>query len=235
MDAQELEQLRLRAGRTQAECGAAIGVSRQSYTQREKGVTPIGEEEAAALRAFLAAPAGGAPLTLAEQLRGARAWAGRTINECAEVLGISREAYRAREAGTPEPTPRELERLAALFGRPRAQLFRSGPRRGPAPAIPPPPLAETLPEQLRYWRGVAAFSNEDAAAAIGTHRDGYRAREAGTTPVSGAELALLARAYGRPLFELFPAYEPTDAELLFHRALAKVLSAEVFRARARAS
>jgi transcriptional regulator with XRE-family HTH domain len=219
MDAKVLRAARLRAGVSLAECGEALGISRQSYERRETGDTALQPEEWATLEALFASRAGTAPLTLAEQLRGARAWAERSQAECAAALGISREAYRAREAGAPEPTPAELERLAELFGRPRAQLFRYRPRRGPAPAAPLPPLAETLLEQLRYWRGVADFSLQQAATVLGVSREAYRQRETGVAPISGAELALLAHAYGRPLFEIFPAHTPTEGEQLLCQAL----------------
>jgi transcriptional regulator with XRE-family HTH domain len=113
----------------------------------------------------------------------------------------------------------ELERLAELFGRPRAQLFRYGARRGPAPASSAPLLAETLLEQLRYWRGVANFSLEQAATVLGISREAYRQRETGVAPISGAEFALLARTFGRSLFEIFPAYTPTEGEELLCQAL----------------
>jgi transcriptional regulator with XRE-family HTH domain len=153
------------------------------------------------------------PLTVPEQLRGARAWAERSQVECAAVLGISRESYRSREAGAPALTPEEMDRLAALLGAPRARVFPG--------AAPPEPLAATLLEQLRYWRGVADLSLDQAAAAIGVTREAYRQREKGTTPITGAELALLARAYGRPLLAIFPAYQPSAGEVALARALAE--------------
>jgi transcriptional regulator with XRE-family HTH domain len=219
MNAKELELMRLRAGRTQTECGAALGITRQAYAMRELGTTPISDGEAETLRAFLVEPAGPAPLTIPEQLRGARALAGRTIAECARALGLSTEAYRSREAGAPALTQREMDILAALFGYPRDQVFRRPVPKGPRPAESPQPLAKTLTEQLRYWRGVAGFSTEEAGDAIGVHRNGYSAREAGTAQITGPELALLAKAYKRPLFDIFPAYEPTEGELLLCRAL----------------
>ncbi len=61
----------------------------------------------------------------------------------------------------------------------------------------------------------AGVSMEVAAAAAEISPEAYRKREEGVAIAAGAELALLARFYGRRLREAFPSYVPTEGERLW--------------------
>lgn len=67
----------------------------------------------------------------------------------------------------------------------------------------------------RYGKTLA-----ECAEAIGTSIEGYRQKELGNIPVSGIELAQLARLYGRSMREVFPSYTPSDGEVLLVQQLA---------------
>ena len=72
-----------------------------------------------------------------------------------------------------------------------------------------------LKTEMKVARIMAGKSTKDAAEALGLKSgEAYRLKELGKVGITGAELALLARLYGRPMAEVFPSYEPTEGEAL---------------------
>ena len=78
----------------------------------------------------------------------------------------------------------------------------------------------TLPMELKDLRLRFRKSLAQCAAVIGAKSaETYRLKEAGRSPVSGLELALLADAYGMPLRAAFPSYRPSAGEVALARHL----------------
>ncbi|MBA4159236.1 MAG: hypothetical protein H0X65_17435 [Gemmatimonadetes bacterium] len=141
-----------------------------------------------------------------DQLRQMRRTLRVSLEEAAAALGINRETFRKIELGAPGQRQFTEEERAALL----AYLRERQAERA---------AEDTVQEQMHAARKRAGFSLADAGAVLGTVGEGYRTREAGLKPITGAELALLARAYKRPLRECFPAYQPTPGEQALARQL----------------
>lgn len=78
-----------------------------------------------------------------------------------------------------------------------------------------------LTDEMKEARKVSGKSAREVALALGlTSGEAYRLKEIGKVGITGAELALLARLYGRPMSEIFPSYEPTEGEALLVAELA---------------
>ena len=65
------------------------------------------------------------PKALAERIAAARKAAGKTQEDAAALLGLSRPTYIAIEKGLRPVQPQELVKLAAFFGRTVNELVRS--------------------------------------------------------------------------------------------------------------
>lgn len=78
-----------------------------------------------------------------------------------------------------------------------------------------------LAEQMRAAREHAGESIRAAGMKLGLRGETYRQKELGNIGVTGAELALLADLYGGSVAQLFPAYTPTDGEVLLSAELAR--------------
>lgn len=59
------------------------------------------------------------------ELKALRQHQGRSLAECATVLGISVEGYRLKERGVSPVTGQELAALADMYGKPLADAFPS--------------------------------------------------------------------------------------------------------------
>lgn len=77
-----------------------------------------------------------------------------------------------------------------------------------------------LADEMKAARARAGKSLAECGALLGISGEGYRKKELGLAPVTGAELATLALAYGTPLMEAFPSYLPTEGERALCRQLA---------------
>lgn len=71
-----------------------------------------------------------------------------------------------------------------------------------------------LTEEMKVARILAGKSTREAGFALGLKGETYRQKELGNIGINGAELALLARLYGKPMAELFPSYQPSEGEAL---------------------
>lgn len=76
-----------------------------------------------------------------------------------------------------------------------------------------------LAHEAKAARAIAGFSTDRAGATLGMTGEAYRVREKAGR-FSGAQLALLAHAYGRSLADAFPSYQPSEGEILLCRQLA---------------
>jgi transcriptional regulator with XRE-family HTH domain len=148
-------------------------------------------------------------------LRQARERAGRTVQACAALLGISPARYRAYEAGRQDPTLPELEVLAWFFQTPLSALLEPDQRN----TSPEEEMAEAAPEFialrhrvigliLRQAREAAGKSLREVAAALGCTPRRLRAYESGERPIPLVELERLAAHLGLSLADLRDAESP---------------------------
>ena len=148
-------------------------------------------------------------------LRQARERAGRTVQACAALLGISPARYRAYEAGRQDPTLPELEVLAWFFQTPLSALLEPDQRN----ASPEEEIAKAAPEFialrhrvigliLRQAREAAGKSLREVAAALGCTPRRLRAYESGERPIPLVELERLAAHLGLSLADLRDAESP---------------------------
>jgi len=154
-------------------------------------------------------------------LRQAREEAGRTIRDCAALLGIPPARYRDYEAGRRDPTLPELEALAWFFQRPLAALLE--PDRPAAPAGDG--VAEAIPELLalrhrviglilRQARERAGKSLREVAAFLGCTPRRVRAYESGERPIPLVELERLSAYLGLSLADFYDADSPVGQSVL---------------------
>ncbi|WP_448592116.1 helix-turn-helix domain-containing protein [Thermoflexus hugenholtzii] len=148
-------------------------------------------------------------------LRQARERAGRTVQACAALLGISPARYRAYEAGRQDPTLPELEVLAWFFQTPLSALLEPDQQN----ASPEEEMAEAAPEFialrhrvigliLRQAREAAGKSLREVATALGCTPQRLRAYESGARPIPLVELERLAAHLGLSLADLRDTESP---------------------------
>jgi transcriptional regulator with XRE-family HTH domain len=72
---------------------------------------------------------------------------------------------------------------------------------------------------MQAFRRRHGLSTRKCGAILGISGEAYRLKEIGRSRVTGAELAKLAQSQGETVSEAFPAYQPTEGELLFARQI----------------
>lgn len=137
-------------------------------------------------------------------LRDARQWAGRTKQECAELLGVSPATISAYEEGRKAISLPELEVLARFLRVPLRHFLNTDA------SLLSEELA-TLPAEfillrqriigalLRQAREEAGKTQKELAEDIGCSPRRIASYEYGERPIPVAELEVLARALGRRL------------------------------------
>ncbi len=134
-------------------------------------------------------------------LRDARESAGRTVEECARLLGIEPDTFRAYESGKQAPGLPELEVLAYFFRVPIAHFF--GAEKTLQARQEEEKLVERVPEminlrhriigiKLAQMRGEAGMTIEEAAERTGLPADLIAGVEQGRRRISVNELETLA-------------------------------------------
>jgi hypothetical protein len=76
-----------------------------------------------------------------------------------------------------------------------------------------------LAHEMKVARVTAGFSCERCGLVLDMTGEAYRMRERDGR-MTGAQLALLARAYGSTVSAAFPSYKATEGEILLCRDLA---------------
>ena len=129
------------------------------------------------------------------ELRRLRQLANRSQGDCAALLGFTRQAYADRERGRVDLRPTEWAKLRPFL------LSIEG---------------ASVPEEMRRLRSLHDLSQTACGEVLSISREAYRLREEGRVPITGPELALLARhLYRMRIREAFPSYQPTEAESIF--------------------
>lgn len=155
-------------------------------------------------------------------LRQAREEAGKTVKDCAALLGIPPARYRAYETGRRDLTLPELEALAWFFRRPLSALLE--PDRASAPSEGDG-STEVIPELLplrhrviglilRQARERAGKSLREVAGFLGCTPRRIRAYESGERPIPLVELELLAAHLGVSLTEFYDVDSPIGQAVL---------------------
>ncbi len=155
-------------------------------------------------------------------LRQAREEAGKTVKDCAELLGIPSARYRAYEAGRQDPTLPELEVLAWFFQRPLSALLEPDGRSASSGGDR---AAEAIPEllalrhriiglTLRQARERAGKSIREVAAFLGCTPRRVRAYESGERPIPLLELERLCLYLGVPLSDFYDTDSPVGQSIL---------------------
>ncbi|WP_376790089.1 helix-turn-helix transcriptional regulator [Thermoflexus sp.] len=171
----------------------------------------MGEQERLAIRRKI----------LGIALRQAREEAGKTVRECAALLGISLARYRAYEAGQRDPTLPELEALAWFFQRPLSVLL--DPDRPASPGSDG--AAGAIPELLalrhriiglilRQARERAGKSMREVAAFLGCSPRRIRGYESGEYPIPLIELERLCLYLGVSLSDFYDTDSPIGQSVL---------------------
>lgn len=82
--------------------------------------------------------------------------------------------------------------------------------------------SSALIAEVKAFRAHVGASGSHFARIIGISPQGWAKKEAGLVPIVGHELARIARHYGTPMSEAFPAYTPTDGEMALAAEISRV-------------
>lgn len=139
-------------------------------------------------------------------LRDARLYAGKTVKDCADVVGVSSATYSAYENGDKSPSLPELELLAYSLDVPLAHfwgesvLSEAEEQRLPAP---PPAIIEVrdrmIGAKVRQARLQAKIKLKDFAAELGVSTGVLSAYEFGETSLPVPELEVVLNRLGLSL------------------------------------
>lgn len=140
--------------------------------------------------------------TLGALIREARDYARRSVEECAQLLGLSPEAFAAAEAGEYVVSLPELEALAIYLDVPMAHFW--GSHKLQTPREPDYGVLLALRHRivgglLRQARLDAGQTAEEVAGAVEIPVEQLLAYEAGEQPVPYLLLEKLARQLGQPV------------------------------------
>lgn len=155
-------------------------------------------------------------------LRQAREEAGKTIRDCATLLGIPPARYRAYEAGRMDPALPELEALAWFFQRPLSTLLEPD-RHTASPGGDG--MAEAISEwlmlrhriiglTLRQARERAGKSLREVAAFLGCSPQRIRRYESGERPIPLVELERLCLYLEVSLSDFYDTDSPIGQSVL---------------------
>jgi transcriptional regulator with XRE-family HTH domain len=135
-------------------------------------------------------------------LKDARSKAGRTKQECADLLGVSPSTITAMEQGQSQISLPELEVLSYFLGVPISHFLDPDPRLLPDEELPPVEELLQLRHRilgvlLRQARTEARMSQQDLAEVLGCSDSSISDYEHGRRPIPVAELEILGQALKR--------------------------------------
>jgi transcriptional regulator with XRE-family HTH domain len=153
---------------------------------------------------------------LAVLLKDARLAAGKSIKECADVIGCPVSAYNAYEAGHKSPSLPELEIIAFFLNTPLSHFWSDktlteSPRNDPA-QLPRGEITtlrdRIIGAQIRKARTGAKIKLKDLAREIGVSAGRLSAYEFGEKPVPLPELEALVARLGLSMDDLLETQGP---------------------------
>lgn len=137
-------------------------------------------------------------------LRDARLYAGKTVKDCAEVLGVTPATITAYENGDKSPSLPELELLAYFCDVPLAHFWGtaalSEKEEQQRASVPPPAILEIrdrmIGAKLRQARQNARLKLKEFAAELGISPGALTAYEYGERPLPLPELEVIINRLG---------------------------------------
>lgn len=161
-------------------------------------------------------------------LKDARQYAGRTVKECAEVLGAPTGLYNAYENGSKSPSLPELELLAYFLEVPLSHFWGSvalTEKPDHRPPVPAPALTELrdrmIGAKLRQARLTSKLKIKEFAQELGISSGLLSAYEFGQKPVPLPELEVIAQRLSLKMEDLLESQGPVgdweSAQRLFER------------------
>jgi transcriptional regulator with XRE-family HTH domain len=161
-------------------------------------------------------------------LKDARLYAGRTVKECAEALGLSTSILHAYESGEKSPSLPELEILAFFLEVPLTHFWGNTvltEKQARETQLPPPTVMELrdrlIGAKLRQARVHARLKIKDFAAELGISTGLLSAFEFGQKSVPLPELEVMVSRLGLSLEDLLENQgqlgEWESAQRLFER------------------
>lgn len=132
----------------------------------------------------------------------------RTIDECAQAMGVTSEVYQSYETGMGSPSLPEIEALAYSLDIPVEHFWGNQSLSEKKAAEKPKPTAEEIPSrtrtigaQLQQARLAAPFEYSELSTQSGIPEDILAAYESGEKAVPLPELELLVHLLGRHMDE----------------------------------
>ncbi len=148
-------------------------------------------------------------------IRDARLAARRSVQECAEALGIKRSAFHAYEEGTRAPSLPELETLVYYLDLPMEHFWSKEIKSGSIPRHAKLDLSKLLAVRqrkigalLRQERMKASISLRNLAHETGISSARIKAFELGERPIPLPELEILVRTLGGRIESFFDRSGP---------------------------
>ncbi len=155
-------------------------------------------------------------------LRDARLAAGKNINECANVIGVSNAALSAYERGAKSPSLPELEVLAYYLDVPLDHFWGQDSRSESSEQKAETTSFERLIPlrqrivglKVRQAREEANLSLKEVSASIGITPRRLKTYETGEQPIPLPELEGIASAFNLPIREFFDSAGPVGRWML---------------------
>lgn len=154
-------------------------------------------------------------------IRDARLAARRSVQECAEALGVRTSAFRAYEEGTRAPSLPELETLVYYLDLPMEHFWSKEIKSGSAPRHAKLDLPKLLAIRqrkigalLRQERMKASISIRNLANETGIASSRIKAFELGERPIPLPELEVLVRTLGGRIETFFDRSGPIGQWLI---------------------
>ena len=163
-------------------------------------------------------------------IRDARLAARRTVQECAEALGIRKSVFRAFEEGTKAPSLPELEILVYYLDLPMEHFWSKETRSGSSPRHAHLDLQKLLAVRqrkigalLRQERMKASVSIRNLGHQTGIASSRIKAFELGERPIPLPELEVLVRTLGGRIETLFDRHGPIGQWMISEESIQRFL------------
>ncbi|HSL31237.1 MAG TPA: helix-turn-helix transcriptional regulator [Anaerolineales bacterium] len=163
-------------------------------------------------------------------IRDARLAARRSIQECAEALGIRKSVFRDYEEGIRAPSLPELETLVYYLDLPMEHFWSRQTKSGSAPRHAELDLERMVAVRqrkvgalLRQERMKASISIRNLAHATGIAASRIKAFELGERPIPVPELEVLVRTLGGRVETFFDRHGPVGRWLISEESVQRFL------------
>ncbi len=163
-------------------------------------------------------------------IRDARLAARRSVQECAEALGIKKSAFHAYEEGTRAPSLPELETLVFYLDLPMEHFWSKEIKSGSIPRHAKLDLPKLLAVRqrkigalLRQERMKASISLRNLAQETGISSARIKAFELGERPIPLPELEVLVRTLGGRIESFFDRNGPVGQWMISEETIRRFL------------